>query len=86
MEFDKEKIKIAVKEFNQWQGDAAIMCDEEDGAVWTDVFASENDWNEYHASTIQLVTRKSGIQARNAKTSVKKITEALETGEYKKEF
>ena len=46
MKFDETLIKKAVKEFNDWQGDAVIMCDEEDGEVWTDVFVDENSWKK----------------------------------------
>jgi len=46
-------IKLAVGDYNRNQNLAAIMYfDKETGEVWTNVYASENEWSEYHSKSI----------------------------------
>lgn len=78
MEWNKEKIMEAARDFNCWQGDAVIMCDTSDGDVWTDIFCSENDWKEYHSKTIKEVFAKRGILDRNKKISRATLSMLLE--------
>ena len=82
MKFDETLIKKAVKEFNDWQGDAVIMCDEEDGEVWTDVFVDANSWKKYHSDSIHTVYDKRGIPFRNKKVSIDGIKMLLEAKAY----
>ena len=83
IKFNEDKIKIAVQEYNQWQGDAVILCDTTDGSVWTDVFASSNDWNEYHSDTIHSITSKRGLSSRDNKVNIEAIKELLDAEVYK---
>ena len=83
IKFNEEKIKTAVNEFNNWQGDAVIMCDTSDGAVWTDVFSGSTDWNEYHSKNIHELVSKRGINFRNTKVNVEAVNELLKAEAYK---
>ena len=84
MEFKKEDIEVAVKDFNNWQGKAIIWCDESgDGAVWTTVHTSEDDSIKYHSEFIYCVIGKGNFLERNRKVSKQELIKFLEKGGYK---
>lgn len=83
IKFNEEKIKTAVTEFNNYQGDAVIMCDTADGAVWTDVFSGSNNWKEYHSKSIHELVSKRGITFRDKRVSIDAVNELLKAGAYK---
>lgn len=73
-----EKIKLngieeAVKDFNEYQGNAKIMIDKTTGDIWTDKFISNNEWKNYKSDTIKLVYSKDNILDADSKISVEKV-------------
>lgn len=83
IEWDRNKIKEAVRDFNNWQGKAVIMVDTSDGDVWTDVFASGTDWKQYHSGTIFPLYSKDDLLERNKKITAKTVNALLDIGSYK---
>ena len=83
MEFKKEDIEVAVKDFNNWQGKAVIWCDESDGTVWTTLHTSEDDCVKYHSKSIHQVIGKGNFVERNRRVSRQEMTNFLEKGGYK---
>ena len=81
--WDAKKIKKAAKDFGEWQGKAVIMCDTEDGSVWTDIFTNSEECNEYHSDTIHRVIGKGSMTNRNKHISAETLTKFLEAGIYK---
>ena len=73
-----EKIKVAVSDFNEWQGKAVIMYDSSDGDVWTDVFADDESYNSYHSETIFSLWIKGNFLGRNNTVSVENLKKAIE--------
>lgn len=71
-------IKKAVGEFNNWQGAARVYFDRSDLSVWTNVYASENEWNEYHDDNIVEIHAKLAMDQRDDVTSMKEIRELCE--------
>lgn len=73
-------IKKAVGTFNNFIGHARIMYNKESLKVWTDLFASCNEWNVYHNKDI-IVVKSKGIYSMSTnwnKTSMKEIKDILE--------
>lgn len=83
IEWNQDKIKEAAKDFNNWQGKAVIMVDTSDGDVWTDVFASGTDWNEYHSKTVFQLHSKDNLYGRDNEISPDAINELLKVQAYK---
>jgi len=73
-------IKQAVGHFNNHQGHAEIMLDKESGKVWCDVFASGNEWKEYHDHSVVRLMSKATVSMweRDDKTSMREINEKAE--------
>lgn len=80
-----KNVKDEVVSFNGWQGHACIMLDLDDGDVWTDVFASDNEWKEYRSDSIICIYAKDNFEERNLKVSVDKIVNICK-GELFKEW
>ena len=76
--WNEESIKEAVKHFNNWQGKALVMADKSDGKVWTDIFADDTTWKEYHSKSIFTVYDKDGLYQRNERINVKFIKYLLQ--------
>lgn len=70
-------IKKAVGEYNNWQGHAEIMLDKESGKVWCDVFASGQEWKNYHdENVVRLLTKAiNSMWERDDTTSMREINE-----------
>lgn len=83
MEWNKENISKAARDFSQWQGDAVIMCDSSDGAVWTDTFIGTGTWKRYKSETIKKVVSKRGVLERNMKISKNVLDIFLEAEVFK---
>jgi len=73
-------IKQAVGHFNNHQGHAEIMLDKESGKVWCDVFASGQEWKEYHdKNVVRLLTKAiNSMWERDDTTSMREINEKAE--------
>jgi len=73
-------IKQAVGHFNNHQGHAEIMLDKESGKVWCDVFASGQEWKEYHdKNVVSLLTKAiNSMWERDDTTSMREINEKAE--------
>lgn len=85
IEWNQDKIKESVKDFNNWQGKAVIMVDTSDGDVWTDIFANGLDWKEYRSGTIFKLYTKDDLYGRDRKISTKIVNELLDVMAYKYE-
>lgn len=73
-----EKLKVkglkkAVGDFNAWQGHAVIFYDKEEQCVWTEVYASSNEWVEYHDEEVVSLHEKDDFLGRDNKTSMREI-------------
>ncbi len=71
-------IKKAVGDFNNWQGHAEIMMNVETGEIWCDIFASGNEWKQYHSDTIFKVTSKVRMDERDDRVTMKEIRQLIE--------
>lgn len=72
-----ENLKIkglekARREFNNWQGHAAIMVDFSDMTAWCDVFASSQEWTEYHSDDVVKVYKKASISIHERDKQIKR--------------
>lgn len=70
-----EKLKVkglkkAVGDFNAWQGHAVIFYDKEEQCVWTEVYASSNEWTEYKDDAVVEIVSKDDFFGRDDKTSM----------------
>lgn len=83
IEWKQDKIKEAAKDFSGWQGKAAIMVDTSDGDVWTDVFASGTDWNEYRSKTVFYLHSKDALYGRDGTITTEAINALLKSEAYK---
>ena len=70
-------LKKAVGDFNDWQGHAVIFYDKEDRKAWTEVYASSNEWSEYHDAEIVSLHEKDDFLGRDNKTSMREIKRAI---------
>ena len=76
--FQKEYIKSAVKDFNQWQEHAVIRMDLSDGDIWTDIFPDDNDFKVYHSDSIITIYSKDNFRGRDVKISVSELSKLVE--------
>lgn len=83
IEWNQDKIRKAVKDFNKWQGKAVIMIDTSDGNVWTDVFSSSQNWKQYHSGTIFYLYSKDDLYGRNKNVDTKAINALINAGAYR---
>lgn len=67
----------AVADFNSWIGAATVYYDESDNTVWTNVYASENEWDEYDSDSIFGVLGKHKLEDNWNKTTAKDIKVAI---------
>lgn len=66
-------LKRAVGDFNDWQGHAVIFYDKEEKRAWTEVYASSNEWVEYHDEEVVSLHQKDDFLGRDNKTSMREI-------------
>lgn len=66
-------LKKAVGDFNKWQGAARVYFDKNDLSVWTNVYASGNEWEEHQDKNIVEVLAKTSLAARDDKTSMREL-------------
>lgn len=66
-------LKKAVGDFNDWQGHAVIFYDKEEHKAWTEVYASSNEWVEYHDEEVVSLHEKDDFLGRDNKTSMREI-------------
>lgn len=66
-------LKKAVGDFNDWQGHAVIFYDKEEQRVWTETYASSNEWVEYHDEEVVNLHEKDDFLGRDNKTSMREI-------------
>ena len=66
-------LKRAVGDFNDWQGHAVIFYDKEEKRAWTEVYASSNEWVEYHDEEVVSLRQKDDFLGRDNKTSMREI-------------
>lgn len=71
-------LKKAVGEFNNWQGAARIYFDKDTKEVWTNVYASENEWDQYNDRNIVQVHEKLSLAQNRDKTSMKELQHICE--------
>lgn len=70
-------IKRAIGDFNNWDKSAIVYFDKSDNTVWTKVYASSNEWEEYHSDTIIQVAKKNGLNPY--KLTMKELSEMVES-------
>ena len=70
-------LKRAVGDFNDWQGHAVIFYDKEEKRAWTEVYASSNEWVEYHDEEVVSLHQKDDFLGRDNKTSMREIKRAI---------
>lgn len=83
VEWNKEKIAKAARDFNKWQGAAVIMVDTSDGDVWTDVFMDDNTYRIYHSNSIYGLFAKNGFYHWDWVINAETIDELLAVEAYK---
>ena len=66
-------LKKAIGDFNDWQGNAVIFYDKEERNAWTEVYASSNEWVEYHDEEVVSLHQKDDFLGRDNKTSMREI-------------
>lgn len=69
-------IKKAIGDFNNWDKSAIVYFDKSDNTIWTKVYASSSEWEEYHYDTIVQVAKKSSLNPY--KLTMKELSEMVE--------
>jgi len=76
-EIKKDAIKAAAKDFNDWQGKAAIHLDLSDGQVWTDVMTG-TEVISYRSKSVICVYCKDDFTTRDLRISPERLTRVLD--------
>lgn len=70
----------AVEEYNNWQGHAVLKFDTSYNECWCDVFASNEEWKEYHSDTIHTILCKDNLYERDNKVRKAGMINIIQNG------
>lgn len=76
---DISGIRKSVGIYNNWQGAARIYFDPSDNSVWTKIYNSPNEWDQYHDKDIIEIASKATqrMDERDNQITMRKIRELV---------